>query len=443
MNFSDLGLGPKTLQGIELAGYNSPTPIQSQVIPLVLKRHDLFGCAQTGTGKTASYTLPILHILENGRQRARMPRVLVLAPTRELAQQVEQSFTQYGTFHGFKNVTLIGGESIYEQEKRLSKGPDILIATPGRLLDLFERGRIMPHAIEVLVIDEADRMLDMGFIPDVEKILGLLSKNCQTLLFSATFSEEIKKIAQKFLKNPDEIFISRSSKTAETVEHFAVKAEDANKRNILKALIDQENPKSSIIFCNRKKDISALCTFLKRAKLSTAPLHGDLTQSVRTKTLEEFKSGQIRFLVASDVAARGLDIDDIDVVFNFDVPNNAEEYVHRIGRTGRAGRKGKAYTFMSEKEIKLFKAIESLIKTKIPFFEVLSEEDKKPEMIKTPKSESLPQQPSKPIQSTPTKHQKPRHPNKGPIIIGFGNEIPKFMMHDLHIPESHDSKAIV
>jgi superfamily II DNA/RNA helicase len=466
MNFSDLDLGQKTLHGISEAGYTIPTPIQLQVIPAALQRKDLFGCAQTGTGKTASYTLPILEILERGRQRARLPRALVLTPTRELAYQVEQSFETYGKYHNFKRVALVGGESIYEQEKKLSRSTDVVIATPGRLLDIVERGKILPHAIEVLVIDEADRMLDMGFIPDVEKIISFLSKKCQILLFSATLSNEIKKIAHKFLKDPVEIFATSPSKTADTVEQCLVKTKKENKLETLKRILDQENPKNAIIFCNRKKEIASLCRFLNKNNYTASPIHGDLLQSERTKALEAFKANEINVLVASDVAARGIDVIELSCVINFDVPTNAEEYVHRIGRTGRAGKKGKAFTLMSESDSKLLKAVQKLIGNAIPILDLTKEEPqqhkkeepkefKKEESKQHKKEESkqhkkeehqqktypMPSHQQELIKKDQRHHHHKSHSRPSSTVVGFGDNIPKFMMYDLNILERTTTKA--
>lgn len=433
IKFSDLPLSDKTLDAIKDAGYREPTPIQSQVIPYVLQGLDLFGCAQTGTGKTASYTLPILDILSASRQRARLPRVLILTPTRELAQQVEQSFDKYGKNYAYKVSLLIGGESIYDQEKKLQRGSDILIATPGRLLDLIERSKILPHAIEILVIDEADRMLDMGFIPDIDKIKKLIPEKCQTLLFSATLSDEIKKITKRFLKSPIEVFATRPSQTAETIEEYLIKFSEENKRALLQTLIQQERPKNAIIFCNRKRDISTLCQFLCKNKYNAAPLHGDLQQSERTRTLQDFKDGQIQFLIASDVAARGIDVEALSYVVNFDVPTNPEEYIHRIGRTGRAGHTGKAYTFVSKKDTKQLKLIEKLIGHTIQ------------EMPLSAAQEDTPPLPASRHDDRPSILEKQTEPTKRrekttAVVKGFGDITPRFMLEDLLFKNTQTSK---
>ncbi len=361
MSFSSLGLSPATLQGVQDAGYENPTPIQAQVIPIVLQHRDVFGCAQTGTGKTASYTLPLLDLLASSRSRARLPRALVLAPTRELAIQVQESIDLYGRHHKIRAAVLIGGESIYEQERKLSRAVDVLIATPGRLLDLFERGRIILTNVQLLVIDEADRMLDMGFVPEVEKIVSLLPKTRQTLFFSATASDEIRALSLKFLLDPAEVTITASSRTADTIEHVKILVPADNKRKVLRHLLETQQASSAIIFCNRKKDISTLVTSLKRYGYKAAPLHGDLHQSKRNETLEAFREGDVTLLVASDVAARGIDVASLDFVFNFDPPTSPEEYVHRIGRTGRAGRSGKAFTFVGQDDISAMQNIEKLL----------------------------------------------------------------------------------
>lgn len=370
MSFSELGLGQKTLKGIKSVGYETPTPIQAQIIPHVLKGCDVFGCAQTGTGKTASYTLPMLDLLEKGRKRARMPRALVLAPTRELALQVKESVEAYGEAHSVKLALVIGGTSMAQQEKALDQGVDILVATPGRLLDIFERGKILLTAVEVLVIDEADRMLDMGFIPEVEKIVSFIPRAHQTLFFSATVPDQIRKLSKKFLKNPVEVSVSPTQRTAETVEQFKLKVPPRDKRKILRALLKNENADKAIIFCNRKKDVSALASSLNRYGFKAGQLHGDLAQATRSETLTAFKEEGVSILVASDVAARGLDVDQLPLVFNFDVPFNAEEYVHRVGRTGRAGQKGKAFTLVTDEDKKFLDAIEKLIKHPIPEFKL-------------------------------------------------------------------------
>ena len=366
MNFSDLGLGDNILKAIEEIGYTTPTPIQEKAIPIVLMARDLIGLAQTGTGKTASFTLPMIEMLSTGRARSRMPRSLVLAPTRELAAQVGENFDLYGKYHKLSKVLLVGGESMGDQIKILEKGVDVLIATPGRLLDLFDRGQILLSDIKILVIDEADRMLDMGFIPDIEKIISLIPMTRQTLLFSATMPDEIKGLSEKFLSNPKTVSVAPPASPAKTVDHRMMEVSPRSKKQALKDLIDDENVKNAFVFCNRKKDVDMLGKWLKEKGYSAAPLHGDMVQSKRTETLQAFKDGEIVLLVCSDVAARGLDVSGVSHVFNFDVPFNADDYVHRIGRTGRAGQKGKAWTLITEDDDKFVDAIIRLVGQDIP-----------------------------------------------------------------------------
>ena len=366
MNFSEIGLSPELLQAVLDAGYTTPTPIQQKAIPVVTSGRDVLGCAQTGTGKTASFALPMIDKLAAGRARARMPRSLVIEPTRELATQVEASFEVYGKNHRLSTALLIGGERFADQERKLDRGVDVLIATPGRLLDLFERGKILLSDVRVLVIDEADRMLDMGFIPDVERIVGLLPKNRQTLFFSATMPPEIRRLAEAFLNDPVEIAVAPPASPAKTVEQAIVVVDPRDKREALRRLIASEDVRNALIFCNRKRDVDILHKSLSRHGLDAAALHGDMSQPKRTETLERFKNGEIRLLVASDVAARGLDIQGLSHVFNFDVPIHAEDYVHRIGRTGRAGRKGRSFTLAAPEDGKSVAAIEKLIGSSIP-----------------------------------------------------------------------------
>ncbi|MBL8700409.1 MAG: DEAD/DEAH box helicase [Alphaproteobacteria bacterium] len=366
MSFQDLGLGPDVLRAVADAGYTEPTPIQRQAIPQVLAGRDVLGCAQTGTGKTASFTLPMIDILFGTRARARMPRSLIIEPTRELAAQVAENFDIYGKYHKLTKALLIGGVQYSDQEKVLDRGVDVLIATPGRLLDHFERGRLLLSDVKLLVIDEADRMLDMGFIPDVERIVSLLPKSRQTLFFSATMPPEIRRLADAFLSNPKEITVSRPATTATTVTQGIVVCDDRQKREVLRTLLQREPVKNALIFCNRKRDVDVLYKSLKRHGFNAGQLHGDMDQGTRTATLESFKRGEITLLVCSDVAARGLDIDDMSHVFNFDVPIHAEDYVHRIGRTGRAGRSGAAFTIATPEDTKFVRAIEKLITQPIP-----------------------------------------------------------------------------
>ena len=328
---------------------------------------DILGSAQTGTGKTASFTLPLIDILDSGRAKARMPRSLILAPTRELAAQVSESFETFSTNHNLSMALLIGGTSFADQEAALDKGVDVLIATPGRLLDHFERGKVLLQDVKILVIDEADRMLDMGFIPDIERIVSYLPVMRQTLFFSATLSDEIHKIGSKFVMNPKIVEIDRPSTTANTITQRLVRTQSRKKREMLRDLLRAEQLQNAVIFCNRKRDISTLLSSLKRHDFSAVALHGDMTQSARLEALDQFKSGEIPILIASDVAARGLDIPLVSHVFNFDIPSNAEDYVHRIGRTGRAGRTGVAITLVAtDDDEKYLAAIETLIGQKIP-----------------------------------------------------------------------------
>ncbi|MCF8500709.1 MAG: DEAD/DEAH box helicase [Rhodospirillum sp.] len=366
MTFADLGLSPETLKAVEEVGYDTPTPIQIQAIPPVLMGRDVLGIAQTGTGKTAGFTLPMIDILASGRPKARMPRSLILAPTRELATQVSANFTLYGKYHKLTMALLIGGESMNEQQKILDRGVDVLIATPGRLIDLFERGSILLRDVKILVIDEADRMLDMGFIPDVERIVGLLPPLRQTLFFSATMGPEIKRLADAFLMNPKEIRVEPTRKAADTVEQGLVTVKAFDKREALRHLLRREEVSTAFIFCNRKRDVDVLERSLKKHGFDAVALHGDMAQYVRTERLEKFKRGEIKLLVCSDVAARGIDVTEISHVFNFDVPSHAEDYIHRIGRTGRAGKSGHAYTIATPEDAKYLRAIENLLGKAIP-----------------------------------------------------------------------------
>ena len=370
MTFSELGLSPKVLSAVEAAGYSEPTPIQAQAIPHVLQRRDVMGIAQTGTGKTASFVLPMLSMLESGRARARMPRTLILEPTRELATQVEDNFQKYGINHKLNVALLIGGVSFEDQLRVLDRGADVLIATPGRLLDLFDRGRILMTGVEILVIDEADRMLDMGFIPDIERIVKMVPFTRQTLFFSATMPPIIEKLADQFLQNPVQVAVAAASSTAKTVEQKLVKApsKPAEKRAVLRDLLNNATElKNGIIFCNRKRDVATLHRSLVKHGYSAGSLHGDMDQTSRTRTLEGFRSDEIALLVASDVAARGLDIPDVSHVFNYDAPTHPEDYVHRIGRCGRAGRDGWAFTLVTGEDKKYLDAILNLTGDDIPW----------------------------------------------------------------------------
>ena len=366
MKFADLGLSPEVLSAIADLGYESPTPIQAQATPIILMGRDVLGCAQTGTGKTAAFVLPMIDILNHGRAKARMPRSLILEPTRELAAQVAENFEKYGKNCELSMALLIGGESFTDQERKLDRGVDVLIATPGRLIDLFERGKILMSDVKTLVIDEADRMLDMGFIPDVERIVSLLPKIRQTLFFSATMAPEVKRLADAFLMNPKEITVSAPATTATTVTQGLVVCDEMDKREALRRLIRSEEVTNALIFCNRKKDVDILFRSLSKHGFNAAQLHGDMPQSKRTETLEKFKNNEVTLMVCSDVAARGIDIKGLSHVFNFDTPHHAEDYVHRIGRTGRAGKEGRAFTFAMPEDGKAVQAIEKLIGKEIP-----------------------------------------------------------------------------
>ena len=364
MSFSQLGLSEKVQAAVAAAGYTTPTPIQQQAIPHVLKRRDVLGIAQTGTGKTAAFVLPMLTMLEHGRARARMPRTLILEPTRELAAQVEESFAKYGANHKLNVALIIGGVSFDNQDVKLTRGVDVLIATPGRLLDHFERGRLLLTGLELLVIDEADRMLDMGFIPDIERICKLVPFTRQTLFFTATMPPEIRRIVDTFLHNPEQVEVSRPATTVAAVTQLLAPAgrEPHDKRDALRRFIRSEAAfKNAIIFCNRKREVAVLHRSLVRHGFNAVALHGDMDQPARTAALDQFRRGEVKLLIASDVAARGLDIPDVSHIFNYDVPHHADDYVHRIGRTGRAGKSGTAITLVTPADRKAVDAIEKLI----------------------------------------------------------------------------------
>lgn len=368
MTFADLGLSEELLQSVEAAGYSTPTPIQTEAIPAVLMMKDLIGIAQTGTGKTASFVLPMIDVLANGRRRALMPRSLILEPTRELAVQVAENFEKYGKNHDLKMALLIGGVQMGDQVKALSDGVDVLIATPGRLMDLFERGKIMLNGCELLVIDEADRMLDMGFIPDIEFICSKLPETRQTLLFSATMPPPIEKLSKKFLNNPKRIEVSRAASTNKDITAFKINVNNRQKRETLRWLLRHDHVETAIIFANRKTTVRELNTSLQRHGFASGEIHGDMDQANRLKELARFKAGEINILVASDVAARGLDIKGVSHVFNFDTPWHPDDYVHRIGRTGRAGAKGRAFTFVADEDAEAIANVEKLTGAKVPVF---------------------------------------------------------------------------
>jgi ATP-dependent RNA helicase RhlE len=379
-HFSDLNLDPRVLQAVAEAGYQTPTPIQMGAIPPALEGRDVLGIAQTGTGKTAGFVLPMITRLATGRARARMPRSLVLCPTRELAAQVAENFDKYTRHLKLTKALLIGGVSFKDQDMLIDRGVDVLIATPGRLLDHFERGKLLLTGVQIMVVDEADRMLDMGFIPDIERIFGLLPKDrFQTLFFSATMAKEIERLTKAFLKDPAKVEVARAATAAETITQGVVEfrasgreAEASEKRAMLRAVIDAEGEACSnaIIFCNRKTDVDIVAKSLKKYGYNAEPIHGDLDQSQRMRTLDGFRDGKVRLLVDSDVAARGLDIPAVTHVFQYDVPSHSEDYVHRIGRTGRAGRSGKAVMLAVPKDAKNLAAIEALIQKTIPRIEM-------------------------------------------------------------------------
>lgn len=398
MKFEDLGLDPNTLKAIADMGYTEATPIQAKAIPLIQMTRDVVGLAQTGTGKTASFTLPMIDALSGGRAKARMPRSLVLAPTRELAAQVADNFDQYGKYHKLSKVLLVGGTSMGDQIKLLEKGVDVLIATPGRLLDLFERGSILLNDIKILVIDEADRMMDMGFIPDIEKIVSLLPPSRQTLLFSATMPPEIRKLTAKFLSNPKEISVTPAASAAVTVEQFLVHTHPKEKERLLEKLLKDEKVENAFVFLNRKKDVDTLGKYLKNKGYPAAAMHGDMAQSSRTETLEAFKTGKVDILVCSDVAARGIDVKNVSHVFNYDVPMSADDYIHRIGRTGRAGATGRAWMFTTQRDEKFLDAIEKLLKKSLEVVDLKGKSEK-------PKAKKVEDKPAKKVAS---KDQEPK-----------------------------------
>ncbi|KZE18095.1 MULTISPECIES: DEAD/DEAH box helicase [Sphingomonas] len=384
MTFADLGLSDELLRSVNDSGYTEPTPIQAAAIPSVLMMRDLVAIAQTGTGKTASFVLPMIDILAQGRSRARMPRSLILEPTRELAAQVAENFEKYGANHKLSMALLIGGVSMGDQLAALEKGVDVLIATPGRLMDLFTRGKILLTGCSMLVIDEADRMLDMGFIPDIEEICTKLPKQRQTLLFSATMPPPIKKLADKFLDNPKTIEVARPATTNTNITQHVVPVAPAKKRDVLRKLLAQEDVRTAIIFCNRKTTVRELNKSLQRARFRSAEIHGDMDQSARIAELERFKQGDVSILVASDVAARGLDVKGVSHVFNFDAPWHPDDYVHRIGRTGRGGATGVAYTLVAPDDAENIANIEKLTGQKIPVLDMGSaptEDAPEPEVV--------------------------------------------------------------
>ncbi len=392
MTFADLGLSPELLAAVEDAGYTEPTAIQAQAIPSILMMRDIIGIAQTGTGKTASFVLPMIDVMASGRRRARMPRSLILEPTRELAAQVAENFEKYGKNHDLKMALLIGGVQMGEQLKTLDEGVDVLIATPGRLMDLFERGKILLNGCELLVIDEADRMLDMGFIPDIEFICSKLPDPRQTMLFSATMPPPIEKLAAKFLSNPQRIETARAATTNKDITAFKVPVKARQKHDTLKWLLQNDHVETAIIFANRKTTVRELNKQLQRDGFSSSEIHGDMDQSSRLKELDRFKSGDVNILVASDVAARGLDIKGVSHIFNFDTPWHPDDYVHRIGRTGRAGAKGRAFTLVADEDAEAIANVEKLTGAKIKVF---GKEDVRVELADPKAKPSRAQQPDR------------------------------------------------
>jgi len=461
MSFEQLGLSPKVLAAVKATGYTSPTPIQAQAIPHVLARRDVLGIAQTGTGKTASFTLPMLTRLEHGRPRARMPRTLILEPTRELAAQVEESFNRYGVNHKLSVALLIGGLSFGDQDAKLTRGVDVLIATPGRLLDHFERGRLLMTGIEILVIDEADRMLDMGFIPDIERICKLIPPRRQTLFFSATMPPEIQRLVSQFLNDPVKIEVAKPSTTSSTISQSLVACpnDPAEKREALRRAIRAENEfKNAIVFCNRKRDVGTLQRSLQKHGFNAVALHGDMDQRARMQALDQFKNGEAEILVASDVAARGLDIPAVSHVFNFDVPIHAEDYVHRIGRTGRAGRSGTAVTLVAPSDKRYLAAIEKITGQTIPWQNgALPEsapeegpargeregarrrrggERSRAERREAPQKAAAAEAPRrKDDKPARTKDSRPRRreDDDGPTPVGLGDHIPQFLLRPVRL----------
>ncbi len=432
MSFEKLGLNAKTLQAIAEVGYETPTPIQAQAIPLLLEGRDVIALAQTGSGKTASFVLPLLDLLTRGRAKARMPRSLIIEPTRELALQVSEDFSTYGKYHTFTVALLIGGESFMDQEKKLGKGVDVLIVTPGRLLDMYERGKILLNDVKMLVIDEADRMLDMGFIPDIEKIASLLPAH-QTALFSATMPAPVRHLAQKFLKNAKEITVSPSAETALSIEQYAIKGLEKDKRALLISLIESQKFTQTIVFCNRKREVDSVFAAMRKHGFKAGALHGDLTQANRNETLKAFKEGTIDLLIASDVAARGLDVDNLPAVINFHVPLSPEDYVHRIGRTGRAGKEGKAFTFVSPSEEKYFQLILTTLNKPIAEYK-MDQATKEKKAVDTAPQPIAPRPKKIPLSSKGEKVKSSRPgilaPSKSESSkpeVGFGDDIPAFM----------------
>ncbi|MBM3502696.1 MAG: DEAD/DEAH box helicase [Alphaproteobacteria bacterium] len=468
MSFAELGLSEAILQAVSDTGYRHPTPIQAQAIPVVLQGRDVLGCAQTGTGKTAAFTLPMIDILAAGQPKARMPRSLILEPTRELAAQVAENFATYGKQHNLTVALLIGGVRMEEQNALIDRGVDVLIATPGRLLDHAQNGKLLLTGIKILVIDEADRMLDMGFIPDVEKIVDLTPPLRQTLFFSATMPPEIRRLADRFLHNPKEIAVAPPASPAETVDQSLALVHERDKRQALRALLASHNVSSALIFCNRKKDIGVLTRSLQRHGFKAEALHGDMSQPARTETLERFRRGEFGLLVCSDVAARGLDIQGLPFVFLFDVPMHPEDYVHRIGRTGRAGMVGRSITLATHDDAKFLAAIERLIRKPIDRIAVpgLANEAKPgvpamaapvPVGAETPSGQDDrrgrrrgrrrdrdPRERDSRPPRTEDRSRRNREPE--PAVVGLGDHVPAFLLKSINLkkrPEEPEEKEPV
>jgi len=452
MKFSELGLSPEVLRGIADAGHTIPTPIQEQAVPYVLMGRDVLGCAQTGTGKTGGFVLPMLDVLATGRAKARMPRCLILEPTRELAAQVADNFEVYGKHHKLSMALLIGGVSFSDQDQKLDRGVDVLVATPGRLLDHFERGKVLLSDTKILVIDEADRMLDMGFIPDVERIISLTPRIRQTLMFSATMLPEIRRLADKFLINPKQIVVDPPASAAETVQQHMVMVGIKDKRRALRELLRRETVTSALIFCNRKRDIGVLTRSLQRHGFDAESLHGDMAQSHRMETLAKFKNDEIRLLVCSDVAARGLDIEFMSHVFTFDVPHSPEDYVHRIGRTGRAGREGRSFIVATPEDSKALDRITRLIGRPISKIELDGSGEPEPARRERARPERTRRRPDKggarmvkedrPVPAIPdagrgaamarpakerARHGRREKPESDKPVVGLGDHVPAFL----------------
>ena len=447
--FSELKLNPKVLKAIEEAGYETPTPIQEGAIPPALEGRDVLGIAQTGTGKTASFTLPMISTLYRGRARARMPPSLVLCPTRELAAQVAENFDTYAKHTRLTKALLIGGVSFKEQDQLIDKGVDVLIATPGRLLDHFERGKLILSDVKVMVVDEADRMLDMGFIPDIERIFGLVPFTRQTLFFSATMAPEIERLTNTFLSNPARVEVARQATTSETITQGVVMfnasrrdREGSEKRAVLRALIKAEGEacRNAIIFCNRKVDVDIVAKSMKKYGLNAAPIHGDLDQSHRMRTLDGFRDGTLQFLVASDVAARGLDIPNVSHVFNYDVPGHAEDYVHRIGRTGRAGKTGTALMICVPRDERNLEDIERLIEISVPKVENPLKTKSKAESAPPPAADD------EPAEAPDEKRGRSRSrggrgrggPPRSAPVVGMGDDTPAFILQSFDERRGND-----